>query len=92
MEDDTLKRQQSSYLKEVGQLLCQTRQSLSISLDDVVAQTRIPYHHLQAIEEGNLGTLPPAIYAQGFIKIYANFLGCNGTGLASKFPTTLNSG
>ncbi|MBD1847865.1 helix-turn-helix domain-containing protein [Cyanobacteria bacterium FACHB-63] len=48
--------------------------------------TKIQLHQLEAIESGNLDRLPPAVYVRSFIKIYADFLGCQGKDLALTFP------
>lgn len=77
---------QQRWLEEMGGCLCQIRQEKGISLDRVVQQTKIQKYQLVALETGDLKKLPPAVYLKGFIKIYADFLGCNGRNLALAFP------
>lgn len=77
---------QQRRLEEIGGYLCQIRQHKGISLDRVVQQTQIQRYQLVAVETGELKKLPPAVYLRGFIKIYADFLGCDGRNLASTFP------
>ncbi len=59
----------------VGERLKEKREQLSLSLDDVAGKLRIRKHYLQAIEEGHYSDLPPGIYAQGFVSLYAETLG-----------------
>lgn len=63
---------------KVGNLLRQTRQEKSISLEDASSHTFIKKHYLQALEEGNFGELPSAIQVRGFLKSYADYLGLDG--------------
>ena len=77
---------QQQRLEEIGKYLNQTRLEERISLEAVEQQTRIQKSHLESIERGDLSRLPPGIYVQGFIKLYANFLGCDGMALATTFP------
>lgn len=77
---------QQKRLEEIGKYLRQVRQSKSISLEQIKEHTKIQHYQLAAIEAGNLSKLPPAVYVRGFIKIYADFLGCQGTELAFTFP------
>ena len=46
-----------------------------MSLDDVEATTKIKKQFLEAIESGQLRTLPSKTYALGFVKVYAQYLG-----------------
>lgn len=63
---------------EVGDILRRARLRKKISLDDIELAIRISKPHLVAIEEGRLESLPGRIYAQGFIRSYADYLGLNG--------------
>lgn len=73
-------------LVEIGGYLRQLREAQGMSLELVEQQTKIQKFQLVAIEQGNISQLPPTIYIQGFIKIYANLLGCDGRALAATFP------
>jgi cytoskeletal protein RodZ len=77
---------QQRWLEEIGGYLCQIRQEKGISLDRVVQHTKIQRYQLVAVETGDLKKLPSAVYLRGFIKIYADFLDCDGRNLASTFP------
>jgi Helix-turn-helix domain/Protein of unknown function (DUF2914) len=46
-----------------------------VSLETVAEATRIPRRHLQALERGDLASLPAGPFAKGYIRAYAEFLG-----------------
>lgn len=69
-------------LKEVGDNLGKRRKELNLSLREVENGTSIRMSYLQAIEEGQMDKLISPVYAQGFVKQYANFLGMDGETLA----------
>ncbi len=51
--------------------------ALGRTLEDAERQTRILVRHLAALEAGEFGTLPPGIYARGFVHNYATYLRLN---------------
>ncbi|MBE9141309.1 helix-turn-helix domain-containing protein [Nodosilinea sp. LEGE 07088] len=77
---------QQASLKKVGAFLQQTRQSQSLSIEEVYRQTYIQPYTLRAIESGNLRQLPEPFYIRAFIKKYATALGLEGATLAADFP------
>lgn len=62
-------------MKKVSELLYEERIRKNVSLDDVEATTKIKKQFLEAIESGQLRTLPSKTYALGFVKVYAQYLG-----------------
>lgn len=62
----------------VGDILQRARMRNELTLAEVAAATRIRESYITAIEEGNLSVLPGRIYALGFIKTYAEYLGLDG--------------
>lgn len=64
--------------KKTGELFRQRRKELNVSLKEVENTTSIRIAHLQAIEEGELKKLLSPIYAKGFVRQYAAFLGLDG--------------
>lgn len=73
-------------MKEIGQLLNQRRKELNISLKEVENATSIRLVYLQAIEDGDMTRLISPVYAQGFLKQYAAFLGMDGDRLVREHP------
>jgi cytoskeletal protein RodZ len=62
-------------LKRVGDMIRSKRKELNLSLKEVENATSIRISYLEAIEEGSITDQIAGIYAQGFLKQYASFLG-----------------
>jgi len=62
-------------LKEFGRQLKEERLRQGLDLTVVMEKTKISRVSLEAIEEGNERALPHPVYAKGFVKNYARFLG-----------------
>ncbi len=62
-------------LESVGQDLCNARQRSGKTLMDISRELKILPHHVIAIEKGNLKSLPGRVYAIGFVRSYAAWLG-----------------
>jgi cytoskeletal protein RodZ len=60
---------------ELGELLRETRESKGISLAEVEEVTRIRQRFLQALEEEDFAALPGEVFARGFLRNYAMYLG-----------------
>jgi cytoskeletal protein RodZ len=68
-------------IQNIGEAIKTRRKELNISLKEVETATSIRMNYLQAIEEGDMQKLISPVYAQGFIKQYASFLGLDGEAL-----------
>jgi cytoskeleton protein RodZ len=55
------------------------------SLSEVASALNIREGHLLALEEGNFSSLPPLVYAQGFVSAYAGFLHLDRSDLVARF-------
>lgn len=62
----------------VGEILKRTRMHYGQSPEDIESNTRIRAHLVIAIEENDPETMPARVYAIGFIRSYADYLGLNG--------------
>lgn len=60
---------------KAGQRLRLQRLKKGLTLEEVSNATKIKVSFLLAIEKGEYKKLPPATYAQGFVRNYAGFLG-----------------
>ncbi len=61
--------------KRLGDIIRSKRKELNLSLKEVENATSIRSSYLEAIEDGSITDLIAGIYAQGFLKQYASFLG-----------------
>lgn len=73
-------------LKQVGEIFRGKREEMSLSLKEVENATSIRMMYLQAIEEGQVSQFLSPVYALGFIKQYATFLGIDGERLLQEHP------
>jgi cytoskeletal protein RodZ len=75
-------------LKRVGELFKSKRKELNLSLKEVENSTSIRSNYLEAIEEGQIHEYISGVYALGFIKQYAQFLGLDIDGMIRDNPAT----
>ncbi|QLH40482.1 MAG: helix-turn-helix domain-containing protein [Defluviicoccus sp.] len=54
-------------------------------LEDLAPQLHIRQAFLEAIENGRYELLPGPVYAQGFVRAYAESLGLDGDAVAARF-------
>jgi cytoskeleton protein RodZ len=62
-------------LRTIGEALRSAREAQGKSLDDAAVATRIRSSYLQALEEERFGELGGSVYAKGFLRSYAGYLG-----------------
>jgi hypothetical protein len=70
----------------LGETLRRARTTRNISLEDAERVTRIPRKYLEALELENFGILPAPVYARGFLRSYASYLGLEPNDLLPFFP------
>lgn len=76
----------TEQIKGLGDTLKQKRKERNLSLKEVENATSIRMNYLQAIEDGNFHQLISPVYAQGFIRQYAAYLGEDGDAIIRKHP------
>lgn len=69
----------------VGRALREAREARELSFEDVERETRIGRRYLEAIEDEDHDALPAPVYARGFVRSYARFLGLDADSLSSLF-------
>jgi cytoskeletal protein RodZ len=79
-------------LEHIGQKLKSARDGLGLSLSQIHERTKIPFNHLQSIDNGNDEDLPEPVYVSGFIKRYAECVGLNGQQLVEEYREDLEEG
>lgn len=73
----------------MGERLRSKREEMSLSLKEVENATSIRMTYLQAIEDGKAQHFLSGVYAVGFIRQYANFLGFESEKFLKEFPEVL---
>lgn len=69
---------------DIGAALERARNERGLSLEEAEQATKIRKRYLQGLERDDYSVLPDAVYTQGFLKTYANYLGLNGEELAEE--------
>ncbi len=64
--------------EQMGEALRRTRMFYGQSIEDVEKALRIRASQIIAIEEGDMSKLPGRVYAIGFVRSYAEYLGLDG--------------
>jgi len=77
-------------MKAVGDFFKQRRKESNLSLKEVENATSIRINYLHSIEEGEVHKLISPVYAQGFVKQYAHFLGIDGDKIIGEHPRIFN--
>ena len=62
-------------MSQLGERLRAAREAQGIAVSQAAADTRILARYIIALEEGDYQYLPGDVYARGFIRNYANYLG-----------------
>src|SRR3712207_9493670 len=63
------------------------RKQRGLTLDEAEQATKIRKRYLDGLEREDFGVLPDAVYARGFLKTYANYLGLDGDELSEELRT-----
>jgi len=72
-------------MSSLGKIFQQTRESKNILLTDAALGTHIKIQYLTAIEADDFSHMPAPIYARGFIRLYAEFLGLDPAPLLQSY-------
>ncbi len=70
----------------IGESLNEARTARGLSLDDAERDTRISRHYLQALEDEAFHIIPAPVYARGFLRSYAQYLGIEAAPLLARYP------
>lgn len=71
---------------QLGQEIKLLRETQSITLQQIHAQTKVPLYHLRALESGQVRGLPEPIFVRGFLTRICKVLGEDGLVLLAKLP------
>jgi cytoskeletal protein RodZ len=70
----------------LGETLRRARLSKNVTFEDAERVTRIRREYLEALEREDFGRLPAPVYARGFLRSYAGYLGLDPGQLMPFFP------
>ncbi len=76
----------SDERKDVGELLKEKRAELNLTFKEAENATSIRAGYLEAIENGSIDQFVSGVYAQGFMKQYAAYLGFDVDRLVREYP------
>ena len=76
--------------EEIGYRLKSARDAGGFTLAQINERTKIPFNHLESIEQGHFDDLPEPVYVAGFIKRYADCVGLNGQQMADEYRQELD--
>jgi len=71
---------------ELGSLLTRAREARGLTLEDAERDTRISRRYLQALEAEQFEVIPAPVYARGFLRSYAQYLGIDPQEALAMFP------
>lgn len=74
-----VRRQLEHEAKTLGERLRLLRRTQAVTMDMLVAATRIQRRYLEALERGRYHELPDPLYTRNFIRSYARYLGADET-------------
>jgi len=70
----------------IGETLAAKRGERGLSIDQVSASTRIRREHLQALEAEDFAHFSAPVYAKGYLRTYATYLGLDAEDLSRRLP------
>ena len=73
----------------IGVNLRQAREARGLSIEDVSSVLKIRGDHLKALENDDFDELPASVYAIGFIRTYATYLGLNAGELTNRYKAAV---
>ena len=77
-------------MKNLGETFKTRRKEMNVSLKEAENATSIRASYLNSIEEGDVSKLISPVYAQGFVRQYATFLGLDAEKIIKDHPAIFN--
>lgn len=72
-------------MKEIGEKLKETRESMGISLDEAAEDLKLRPSQIENIEEGNIEAFSDVFYLKYFIRDYSKYLGLKYEDMVDEF-------
>lgn len=90
-EEDASPKNSILIFKDLGEDLKRQREMLGFSLEEVERNTRVRQHYLEALESGDLDSLPSPVQGRGMLQNYAAFLGLDTEPILLRFADGLQA-
>ncbi len=78
-------------MDEIAQTLKEARHRLGLTLEEAERSTRIRAHYLEALEKGELQSIPSQVQARGFLKNYSEYLGLDSGPILQRYSEVIHS-
>ncbi len=78
-------------MDEIAKTLKEARHRLGLSLEEAERSTRIRAHYLEALERGEIQSIPSQVQARGFLKNYSEYLGLDSGPILERYSETLHT-
>ena len=82
---------QTGSMEEIAKTLKEARHRLGLTLEEAERSTRIRAHHLEALEKGELQSIPSQVQARGFLKNYSEYLGLDSGPILQRYSEVTHS-
>jgi cytoskeleton protein RodZ len=84
-------RETTQAKAEFGAWLRRQREVRDVHLDEVVQATKVGRRYLNAFEEGRFELLPAPVFAKGFLREYARYVGLDADEVVNSYLTALHA-
>jgi cytoskeletal protein RodZ len=74
-----------------GERLRQEREARSVDLHEIAESTKIGSRYLQALETNDFDVLPGTVFAKGYVRAYAEYIGANAEALVDALVIEMDS-
>jgi len=78
-------------MEEIAKTLKDARHRLGLTLEEAERSTRIRAHYLEALEKGELQSIPSQVQARGFLKNYSEYLGLDSGPILQRYSEVIHS-
>ena len=78
-------------MDEIARTLKEARHRLGLTLEEAERSTRIRAHHLEALERGDIQSIPSQVQARGFLKNYSEYLGLDSGPILQRYSEVVHS-
>ena len=78
-------------MEEIARTLKEARHRLGLTLEEAERSTRIRAHYLEALEQGDVQSIPSQVQTRGFLKNYSEYLGLDSAPLLQRYSEVIHS-